>query len=43
MIADGWNDGPSIDKGARWAPSEVGPVVEQLLRKRRPVKKVYGT
>ena len=43
MIADGWNDGPSVDKGARWAPSEVGPVVEQLLAKRRPVKKVYGT
>jgi NAD(P)-dependent dehydrogenase (short-subunit alcohol dehydrogenase family) len=43
MIADGWNDGPAVDKGARWAPSEVGAAVEQLLAQRRPVKKVYGT
>jgi NAD(P)-dependent dehydrogenase (short-subunit alcohol dehydrogenase family) len=42
-IADGWNDGPRIDKGARWEPAEVGPAVAKLLAQRRPPKKVYGT
>jgi NAD(P)-dependent dehydrogenase (short-subunit alcohol dehydrogenase family) len=43
MIADGWNDGPSIDKGARWEPGQVGAAVAKLLAERRPQKKVYGT
>jgi NAD(P)-dependent dehydrogenase (short-subunit alcohol dehydrogenase family) len=43
MIADGWNDGPSIDKGARWPPSQVGAAVAKLLEERRRQKKVYGT
>ena len=43
MIADGWNDGPRIDKGARWQPAEVGAAVERLLGERRKQKKVYGT
>jgi NAD(P)-dependent dehydrogenase (short-subunit alcohol dehydrogenase family) len=42
-IADGWNDGPRIDKGARWEPAEVGPAIAKLLAQRRPPKKVYGT
>jgi NAD(P)-dependent dehydrogenase (short-subunit alcohol dehydrogenase family) len=42
-IADGWNDGPEIDKGARWKPAEVGPAVARLLAQRRPPKRVYGT
>jgi hypothetical protein len=43
MIANGWNDGPLIDKQARWAPEEVGAAVEALLARRAPQKKVYGT
>jgi len=43
MIADGWNDGPRIDKGARWQPAEVGAAVERLLGERHKPKKVYGT
>jgi NAD(P)-dependent dehydrogenase (short-subunit alcohol dehydrogenase family) len=43
MIADGWNDGPRVDKGARWRPAEVGAAVERLLSERRRQKKVYGT
>jgi NAD(P)-dependent dehydrogenase (short-subunit alcohol dehydrogenase family) len=27
MIDEGWNDGPQVDKQARWEPREVGPVV----------------
>ena len=42
-IEDGWMDGPTIDKGARWDPAEVGPVVRDLLAKRKPQKKVWGT
>jgi NAD(P)-dependent dehydrogenase (short-subunit alcohol dehydrogenase family) len=42
-IADGWNDGPRIDKGVRWEPADVGPAVAKLLAQRRPPKKVYGT
>jgi hypothetical protein len=43
MIDEGWNDGPQLDKQARWEPHEVGPVVARLLAQRRPPKKVYGT
>lgn len=43
MLADGWNDGPSLDKGARWNPAEVGAAVAKLFAERRAPKKVYGT
>jgi NAD(P)-dependent dehydrogenase (short-subunit alcohol dehydrogenase family) len=43
MIDEGWNDGPQVDKQARWAPAEVGPAVAALLARRRAPKKVYGT
>lgn len=42
-IADGWREGPKVDKGARWEPSEVGGAVEKLLGERVPPQKVYGT
>ena len=42
-IADGWNEGPTLDKGARWAPGEIGSAVARLLAQRRPQKPVYGT
>jgi NAD(P)-dependent dehydrogenase (short-subunit alcohol dehydrogenase family) len=42
-LTDGWNDGPTVDKGARWEPHEIGPVVARLLAQQRPQKKVYGT
>jgi NAD(P)-dependent dehydrogenase (short-subunit alcohol dehydrogenase family) len=43
MIADGWNDGPRIDKGCRWEPEEIGVAIGELIARRRPQKKVYGT
>jgi NAD(P)-dependent dehydrogenase (short-subunit alcohol dehydrogenase family) len=43
MIADGWRDGPQIDKQARWQPAEVAAAVARLLAERRTPKKVYGT
>jgi len=42
-IADGWRTGPKVDKGARWAPDEVGGAVHDLLKKATPAQKVYGT
>ena len=42
-IADGWRTGPKVDKGARWAPDEVGSAVHDLLKKATPAQKVYGT
>jgi NAD(P)-dependent dehydrogenase (short-subunit alcohol dehydrogenase family) len=43
MLAAGWNDGPRIDKGSRWEAEEVGPAVHELIARRSPPKKVYGT
>src|SRR5947209_6496307 len=43
VVADGWNRGPQIDKGARWQPSELGPVVADLLAKADPPFPVHGT
>lgn len=42
-LADGWRDGPEVDKGARWDPAEVGGAVDDLLARAAPVKKVWGS
>ncbi len=42
-VADGWRTGPKVDKGARWAPDEVGAAVADLIAKSEPPQKVYGT
>jgi NAD(P)-dependent dehydrogenase (short-subunit alcohol dehydrogenase family) len=42
-VADGWRTGPRVDKGARFAPDEVGAVVRDLLAKAVPAQKVYGS
>ncbi|MDT4960771.1 MAG: hypothetical protein QOF87_418, partial [Pseudonocardiales bacterium] len=41
-LADGWRHGPPVDKGARWDPAELGPVVADLLAKATPPEPVYG-
>jgi NAD(P)-dependent dehydrogenase (short-subunit alcohol dehydrogenase family) len=41
-VAEGWAHGPEIDKGARWDPAELGPIVADLLAKSRPPVPVYG-
>jgi NAD(P)-dependent dehydrogenase (short-subunit alcohol dehydrogenase family) len=30
-VASGWGKGPAMDKGERWDPAELGPVVRELL------------
>jgi NAD(P)-dependent dehydrogenase (short-subunit alcohol dehydrogenase family) len=41
-VADGWQHGPSIDKGARWDPAEVGAAVHKLLAQAPVPAPVYG-
>ena len=41
-VADGWQHGPEVDKGARWEPGEIGPVVTNLLAKAPAPAPVYG-
>ncbi len=41
-VADGWQHGPGLDKGARWDPAEVGPVVQKLLAQAPTPTPVYG-
>jgi NAD(P)-dependent dehydrogenase (short-subunit alcohol dehydrogenase family) len=41
-VADGWQHGPNVDKGARFEPSELGPIVHKLLAQAPPPAPVYG-
>lgn len=42
-VADGWQHGTSVDKGDRWDPAELGPVVDQLIAEAPAPAPVYGT
>jgi NAD(P)-dependent dehydrogenase (short-subunit alcohol dehydrogenase family) len=42
VVMEGWRRGPQADKGARWAPAELGPVVTGLLAESEPGLPVYG-
>jgi NAD(P)-dependent dehydrogenase (short-subunit alcohol dehydrogenase family) len=42
-VADGWQHGPRVDKGERWSPDELGPVVRELLDRAPTPTPVYGT
>jgi len=41
-LSQGWTDSPAEDKGARWSPAELGPVVRRLIARRAAAKPVYG-
>ncbi|MGH8986292.1 MAG: SDR family oxidoreductase [Acidimicrobiia bacterium] len=41
-VADGWQHGPRIDKGARWDPADVGAAVHKLLGEAPAPAPVYG-
>ncbi len=41
-VADGWQHGPARDKGTRWEPDELGPVVADLLARAPAPAPVYG-
>jgi NAD(P)-dependent dehydrogenase (short-subunit alcohol dehydrogenase family) len=42
-VADGWQHGPTADKGARWDAAELGPVVDDLLAKAPAPAPVYSS
>lgn len=42
-VAQGWQHGPEADKGARWEPAELGPIVRDLLAKAAPAVPVFGS
>lgn len=41
-IAQGWRHGPVRDKGSKWSPGELGPVVADLLADAPAPDPVYG-
>ncbi|MFM8597759.1 MAG: SDR family oxidoreductase [Mycobacterium sp.] len=41
-VAEGWRHGPEVDRGARWEPGELGPVVRELMGRSQPAVPVYG-
>jgi NAD(P)-dependent dehydrogenase (short-subunit alcohol dehydrogenase family) len=41
-LADGWQHGAPVDKGARWEPEELGPVVAKLISEGPAPAPVYG-
>ncbi len=41
-VADGWQHGPVHDKGARWDPAELTPVISQLIAESPVPDPVYG-
>ena len=41
-VADGWQHGPRRDKGDRWDPAELGPIVAELLAEAPAPTPVYG-
>ncbi|UEP50310.1 SDR family oxidoreductase [Burkholderia ambifaria] len=42
-VAEGWRTGPSVDRGARWVPAEIGAAVARLLADARPAQRVHGS
>jgi len=41
-VAEGWIKGPSVDKGARWDPAELGSVIPDLVARARPNAGITG-
>jgi NAD(P)-dependent dehydrogenase (short-subunit alcohol dehydrogenase family) len=41
-VAEGWTEGPKVDRGARWDAALVGPAVRELLAKGHAPRKPYG-
>ena len=42
-VADGWHHGAVFDKGARFEPAEIGPLVSDLLQSAPDPTPVYGS
>ncbi|UUU21292.1 SDR family oxidoreductase [Streptomyces sp. DSM 40750] len=42
-VMEGWQPGPTADKGARWDPAEAGETVRKLLAEAETPRPVYGS
>ncbi|QFU76717.1 SDR family NAD(P)-dependent oxidoreductase [Halioglobus maricola] len=42
-ICDGWRTTEGVDRGAAWAPAEIGEAMTELLAQETPAQKVWGT
>jgi NAD(P)-dependent dehydrogenase (short-subunit alcohol dehydrogenase family) len=42
-VSDGWRDGPTYDKKARWTPFDIGSKVNELVSSAPPSQKVFGS
>jgi NAD(P)-dependent dehydrogenase (short-subunit alcohol dehydrogenase family) len=40
-VAEGWHPGPKVNQDKRWDPSELGPVVRDLVARARPNAKLF--
>ncbi|MGW1953265.1 SDR family oxidoreductase [Streptomyces sp. NPDC001920] len=41
-VMEGWRPGPTVDRGARWSPAEVGEAALKLLARAEAPQPVYG-
>ena len=41
-VADGWREGPKMEKTRKWEPTEIGDAVHRLMGQVTPPQKVYG-
>ncbi len=41
-VAEAWRAGPSVDQDRRWDPSELAPVVRDLLSRAQPNPDMFG-
>ncbi|HVA73264.1 MAG TPA: SDR family oxidoreductase [Acidimicrobiales bacterium] len=41
-VAEGWHAGPGADKGGRWDPAELGPVVTSMVDQAAPNARTNG-
>lgn len=42
-ICDGWRTTQGVDRGAEWAPADIGDAMKVLLEQEVPAQKVWGT
>ncbi|MEP5567323.1 MAG: SDR family oxidoreductase [Halioglobus sp.] len=42
-ICDGWRTTEGVDRGAEWAPADIGEAMKTLLEQEVPAQKVWGT
>ncbi|MEU6117201.1 SDR family oxidoreductase [Streptomyces sp. NPDC047117] len=41
-VMEGWRPGPTVNKNARWTPTEAGETTRKLLAEAEPPQPVYG-